>query len=102
MASVIIGTTPTIKYDFKIINVGDIVSACFTIKQSGVVKIEKDLNAAIPGENSLSWRLTQQETLSLKLGTAEYMLNYKLRDGTRGASKLASFKLLENHKNEVI
>lgn len=102
MASVVIGTTPIIKYEFRVVDVSDITIAYLTIKQNGVVKIEKDLNDAIIGESSISWRLSQRDTLGLKLGSVEYRLNYKLEDGTRGASKLGTFRLLDNDKKEVI
>ena len=98
---IIEGTTPTIKYTFKVIDPADIIAAYFTIKKADTIVIEKDLSAATVGAGGLSWTLTQAETLSIR-GLAEMMLNWKTQDGTRGASKPTSVSFEANHKNEVI
>lgn len=102
MASIIRGTTPTIEYKFDCVSVNDIVTAYLTIKQRGEVVIQKDLSQAIIGENSLSYRLSQEETLSLALGKIDMMHNFVLNDGTRGASEEIEVAIIRNHKNEVI
>ena len=65
MTRIIIGTTPTITYTFKVVPVDSIVTAVLTIKERGENIIEKDLSDATVGEDTLSWTLTQEETLSL-------------------------------------
>lgn len=98
---IIVGTTPTITYTFKIVQVSDIAAAFLTIKERGTIVIEKTLSDAIVGENSLSWTLTQQETLSMK-SPCTMMLNWKTADGTRGASEEVCVTVAPNHKREVI
>lgn len=101
MDEIIKGTTPTIVYSFSKISVSDIVEAILTVKKNGTVVIEKDLESASVGEDSLSWTLTQAESLSVS-NSAEIMINWKLGDGTRGASKPKNVNFTPNHKEEVI
>lgn len=101
MAAIIKGTTPTIIYTFNEISVANIVTAVLTIKRGTNIIIEKTLAAATVGENSLSWKLSQEESLSVS-GNAEMMLNWVLGDGTRGASTMTSVTFAPNHKEEVI
>ena len=104
MVKIIRGTTPTIEYKFRVVNVSDISVAVLTFKQGGNVVIEKDLETATIGENSLSWRISQEESLLLEPGAKKItiMLNWKLQDGTRGASNEEEALAADNHKNEVI
>lgn len=101
MAEIIKGTTPTIQYNFSDVNVENITEAYLSIKQNGAVALEKDLDTAIVGENSLSWTLTQQETLAMQ-GRVSMMLNWLLTDGTRGASEKTTVLIDTNYKDEVI
>lgn len=101
MAEITRGTTPTIRYVFKTIEVSRIRTALLTIKQDGVIKLERDLTTASVGENDLSWTLTQEETLSLD-DESEAMLNWVTADGTRGVGKPLKIVFLDNHKQEVI
>ena len=50
MTKIIIGTTPTITYKFKVVNVADITVAILTIKERGVNIIELNLSDATVGE----------------------------------------------------
>ena len=102
MTKIIIGTTPTITYTFKVVPVNSIVKAVLTVKERGVNIIEKDLSDATVGENTLSWTLTQEETLQLGTKTATMMLNWKTEDGTRGASEEVFIQGSPNHIREVI
>jgi len=102
MTKIIIGTTPTIKYKFKVVNVSEITVAILTVKERGVNIIEKDLSDATIGEDSLSWTLTQEDTLQLGAKTATMMLNWKTEDGTRGASEEVFIQGAPNHVREVI
>ena len=101
MAAIIKGTTPTIIYTFNEITVSNIVTAVLTIKNGSTITIEKTLEVATVGENSLSWKLSQEESLAVS-GNAEMMINWVLGDGTRGASKTTSVTFAPNHKEEVI
>lgn len=102
MTKIIIGTTPTITYTFKVVPVDSIVTAVLTIKERGVNIIEKDLSDATIGENTLSWTLTQEETLSIGVKSASIMLNWLTADGTRGASREEVVSGANNHIREVI
>ena len=57
MTKIIIGTTPTITYTFKIVPVSSIVTADLTIRQRAGIVLEKHLSDATVGENTLSWTL---------------------------------------------
>lgn len=102
MTQIIIGTTPTITYTFKTVSPTELSKAILTIKCAGQVILEKTLADAVVGENSLSWTLTQQETLSLGTRTAKMMLNWLTNSGTRGASAETIIVGVTNHKREVI
>ena len=102
MTKIIIGTTPTITYKFKIVDVSEITVAILTIKERGVNIIELNLSDATVGEDSLSWTLTQEETLLIGTRTATMMLNWKTEDGTRGASEQVFVTGGDNHIREVI
>ena len=102
MTKIIIGTTPTITYKFKVVDVADITVAILTIKERGVNIIELNLSDATVGEDSLSWTLTQEETLLIGARTATMMLNWKTEDGTRGASEQVYVTGGDNHIREVI
>ena len=103
MAKIIIGTTPTIKYTFFEVNVSDLAVAILTCKQHDCVILEKSLTDATVGDKSLSWTLSQAETLKLDTkDDASFMCNWRKNDGTRGASNPMSVKVSDNHKREVI
>lgn len=87
MESIIRGTTPTLQYTFDDVTVADITSAYLTIKVDNTAEhnIEKDLSSATVAENSIPWTLTQAETLSFG-ASISVMINWKVLDGTRGAS----------------
>lgn len=99
MASIIRGTTPTLKYTFNDIQVSDITAAYLTIKAKET--IEKDLSAATVGQKDLSWKLTQAETIDFG-DSISVMINWKLQDGTRGASEKTTIRVDENYKETEI
>ena len=102
MTEIIIGTTPTIIYKFKIVSPADLTKAILTIKCAGQIILEKTLVDAVVGENSLSWTLTQQETLNISTRSGKMMLNWLTNSGTRGASAETAIMGVTNHKREVI
>lgn len=102
MVSITIGTTPTITYTFHTVSVSDLTKAILTIKIAGQIIIEKTLADAVVGENSLSWTLTQQETLDIGTRSGKMMLNWLTHSGKRGASEETAIMGVTNHKREVI
>ena len=102
MTQIIIGTTPTITYKFKIVSPAELEKAILTIKIASSVILEKTLADAVVGENSLSWTLTQQETLDIGTRSGKMMLNWLTASGTRGASAETVIMGVTNHKREVI
>lgn len=102
MTEIIRGTTPTVKYTFKKVNTANLITAYFTAKQGSDIIIEKSLSNAEVGTGYISWVLSQEETLALKRGAVTFMLNWKIADGTRGASPEHRLNVVENHKDEVI
>lgn len=97
MATIIRGTTPTLKYVFKTVNVANITTAYLTIK--GKTQIEKTLSDATVGTDFISWKLSQAETLSFG-DNISVMINWKTDDGTRGASK-KTIALVDKNFKEV-
>lgn len=102
MATIIRGTTPTIKYTFNTVDPTDITVAYLTIKQGDSTVIEKDLSDATVGNKYIAWMLTQSESLSLSPCMASFMCNWKKNDGTRGASNRMTAIVVDNDKDEVI
>ncbi len=102
MTTIVIGTTPTITYTFKVVPVSSIVTAILTIKQRTGIVIEKTLADATVGENSLSWDLSQEETLLLGVRKGTVMLNWVTADGMRGIGEKQSIVCEDNDIREVI
>lgn len=103
MVDIIRGTTPTIIYNLDTVDVADITKAFLTIRAAGTVAVKKNLEEAAAGEKSLTWQLTQEETLMFGDGQkAKMMLNFKLTDGTRCASHEMELQFRGNHIEGVI
>lgn len=102
MAQIIRGTTPTIQYTFNSVTVANITHAYLTIKQGGVLLAQRDLTTATVGAKTISWTLTQAETLAPHNGQVSIMINWLLPDGTRGASAKTMVIIDGNHIEEVI
>ena len=97
------GTTPTIRYNFNVIDPTRIVSAYLTLKQDGVLMLEKDLTEATIGEDYMYWVLSQEETLSLtERMQVEYECRYKLDDGSAFKTKKVSEQVGPVLKDGVI
>lgn len=101
MAEIVMGTTPTITYKFKSVDVENITTAILTIKAGPVIRIELDLTEATIGEDTISWTLTQAQTLSV-LGRSEVMINWVTDQGLRGTSAKTMVLFTGNHISEVI
>ena len=102
MTNIIIGTTPTITYTFRVVSPADLTKAILTIKCNGQVILEKTIADAVVGENSMSWTLTQQETLNIGTRSGKMMLNWLTHSGKRGASEETTIAGIQNHVKEVI
>lgn len=102
MVFIIIGTTPTITYKFKIVFPSDFRACILTIKCNGQILIEKTLADAEIGTDSVSWTLSQSETLSLGTRVGKMMCNWVTQDGTRGASEITTIRGDTNHIAGVI
>lgn len=101
MIKIIIGTTPTITYKFHVVSPTEFRKAILTIRINAIL-IERTMETATVGEDSISWTLTQEETLLLGTKNAKMMLNWVTLDGTRGASEETTITGINNHKREVI
>ena len=100
MASIAIGTTPTIIFsNFNQVHPPDFVRAILTLNQplslahknAGSVTITRNLDTATVAESTIAWTLTQEETLRLipilseqRPGRVRVMLNYLTAAGLRG------------------
>ena len=102
MANIIRATTPTIMYTFSQVSVSDLTEAFFTIQMNGETVIEKDLSQASAGQGTLSWTLTQEETLGLNKERVKMQCNWLTAAGLRGASDEIVVYMAPNLKNEVI
>ncbi len=102
MNKIILGTTPTILFEFRNVTPSEFVAAEMTIKGRGGILLTKTLSTAVIGNAQLSWKLSQQETINLGVGTYKIMCNWLLVDGTRGACEETQLQVLANHKNDVL
>ena len=103
MAQIIRGTTPTIEFTFSTVSVSDIVVADLTIKQGETAVIEKDITAATVGASSISWLLSQEDTLTFKsVQPLTIGCDWKTDEGLRGRSNILTASVGEPGKNEVI
>ena len=99
---IVIGTTPTFIYTFKTISPSDITTAIFTVKSMGQIVIRKTFADAEIGEDTMSFTLSQEETLSIGTHAATAMLNWVTEEGKRGIGKTIKFIGGDNHIREVI
>lgn len=104
MVRIIIGTTPSIHYNFNVVDPEDFTVAYLTIKDAeGTEVLRKALADAEVDSTSIEWKLAQTETLALEVGKKySMMINYLTNDGTRGASRTELLVCDDNHILEVI
>ena len=100
------GTTPSFEVTFNTVDVSDITAAYLVFKSGPEVVLEKNLSTATIGEKTLSWTLTQEESFlvggSNPTKHIDVVCDWKLSDGTRGRSSVASCIIELPGKNEVI
>lgn len=95
------GTTPTISYNVDI----DLTSALelyITLKQDGLVVIEKSIEDVTITSESISIALTQEETLNLVPGKVLMQIRAKMPDGAALASNIMMGYVEQILKNGVI
>ena len=98
MTEIIIGTTPTITYKYKIVSPLKFRTAFLTIKVAGKIIIEKTLADAEIGNNYIAWVLSQEETLAIGTRSGKMQANAVTEDGKRVASSEEPIKGLPNQK----
>ena len=99
------GTTPTIQVVFKTIDPTSITNAKLTFYTNQGTVVEKNLAAAVVGATSISWTLSQQETLDIQSSgrmPLYVICNWLTSDGTRGVSVNDAVKFEKNPVNEVM
>lgn len=102
MANIRVGTTPNIIFTFKSVSVENITTAILTIMKNGNEVLRKTIESATVGDKSLTWKLSQEDTITVGDGNASCMLNWVTSDGTRGASDELVLMFDANHIEEVI
>lgn len=109
MESIIRGTTPTIEVTFPTVDVSSITAAFLTVRSGPPPErdaepiISKNLSAGTKGEKSITWTLTQTDTLALVPGLrVTVCCDWKTQDGTRGRSQEAVYLVEETGIDGVI
>lgn len=100
--TIVAGTTPTLIYRFRTISPQDIKTAYLTVQQGGRVIVKKDMATAEIGASTLSWTLTQADTLAISRGEARVMVNWVTLTGMRGTSPEITVYGAKNHIEKVI
>lgn len=105
MANIVRGTTPTIIFTYRTVEVDEIDKAYLTIKQSNQVLVERDISSATIDtvNNHVEWTLTQTETLNFNVGTSVFIsCDWLLKSGTRGRSHVLRCEIEPSGKDEII
>lgn len=95
------GTTPTITYNVDI----DLTSALelyVTLVQDGTTVVEKSIDDVTITSKSVSFTLTQEETLNLNQGKILMQIRVKMPDGTALASNIMAGDVAQILKDGVI
>lgn len=96
------GTTPLVRWEFKTIDVSRIVTAILVIKQGDPI-VTKELSDGNVGNNYIEWILSQEDTLALSDDKpCKVYLDWLLADGTRGAGVTKLYNVGNPAVNEVI
>lgn len=99
------GTTPTIQVVFSTVDPATITNAKLTFYTDQATIVEKDLSSAQIGETSISWTLSQAETLSIEAParrSLNVICNWLTSSGTRGVSVEDTVKFKKNPVDEVM
>lgn len=101
MIEIVKGTTPTLQFTFNSISPSSITTAILTIKCRNTIVLRKELSEATVTSASISWSLTQAETLGIN-GLTEIVANWLTSGGVRGVSKFVEARFISNPIEEVI
>ena len=104
MDTIFRGTTPEIIFTFKTVEVGDIDWANLIIKQWDETKVTQALSAATVDSvnNTLSFTLTQANSLALASDKQAVVYLDWMIDSVRGTAKPKCFDVRNSGKNEVV
>lgn len=103
--SIIRGTTPTIRYTFRVVDPSKIEVAYLTMKQcGGGIVVERDISTMATGTGYVEWQLTQAETLRLISNNApvDIQMRYRTVDGKAYATNHEKESIVEINKGGEI
>lgn len=103
MATIVRGTTPEIEIIFKETDPHVLAKAVLTFSKGTDDVLSRDLSTANISGKSVSWELTQEETLALNNGDSlSVTCVWVTNSGVRGQSKTAVFYIGDTPINEVL
>lgn len=102
MNTIVVGTTPTIQFKFKIISPSDLAQAKLTVERNNTIIVTKTLADATVSKDAIAWTLSQAETLLIGVGQRDIMLNWLTANGTRGTSAETKINFIPNHIRAVM
>ena len=95
------GTTPTITYNVDV-DLTSAVELYVTLKQGGIVMVEKEIEDTEITDKTITITLTQEETLKLDPGQVLMQIRAKMPEGTALASNIMTGDVEAILKNGVI
>lgn len=103
MATIVRGTTPEIEIVFKETDPHVLAKAVLTLSKGTDDVLSRDLSTATISGKSVSWELTQEETLALnKDDSLSVVCVWVTNEAVRGQSKTAIVYVAETPINEVL
>ena len=99
------GTTPTIQVVFKTVDPATITNAKLTFYTDQNTIVEKDLTSADVAATTISWTLSQAETLSIEAParkTLKVICNWLTSSRVRGVSVEDTVRFENNPVDEVM
>ena len=95
------GTTPTITYNVDV-DLTSAVELYVTLKEGGLVVIEKSIDDIEVTDKTITITLSQEETLKLDPGQVLMQIRAKMPDGSALASNIMTGDVEQILKNGVI
>ena len=103
MDEIIRGTTPTITFSFSSVRPSDISAAYLTIScLGGTALVERELDSATVSSSSISWTLTQEETLAFQKGSGKLQSRFLDTEGNAFKSVIVNTQISDVLCEEVI
>lgn len=96
------GTTPTLTFTFTDCDPTLAESIIVTIAKQGVTVLEKATSALTITETSVSFKLSQEETLAFPTGEVQCQINLLYSDGSRVATNIVKVDWSKNLHGEVM